>query len=80
MKRILFSLGLFLALVGNQVYADRSFYAESVKATYYDCTKAIEKGVPIAVDPSYTIFYYKDRMYTIVPRDTDMYCSVREFK
>ena len=47
MKRILFSLGLFLALVGSHAYAQiyeyEVFEAERANVTYSDCNKAIEK-------------------------------------
>jgi len=79
MKRILFSLGLFLALVGSHAYAE-IFYAEPVNGTYSDCTKAIEKGVAILVDPEATIFYYKDRLYTIIPTPSTMECRITKFQ
>ena len=80
MKRLLFSLGLLLALVGNQVYAER-FYAKPVDATYSECIEAIKKGVAILTEPTATIFYYKDAMYVISPQllSAAMDCYVQEF-
>ena len=74
MKGLLFSLGLLLALIGNQVYA-KKFYGTKIEPTYSDCTKAIEKGVAVTIDVNGThIFYYKDRLYTIIASPTQMEC------
>ena len=76
--KLLFSLGLLLALVGNHTYV-LTFDTTRVKATYSDCTKAIEKGVA-SWRTNFYHFYDKYRLYMIIPTPSSMECLAREFE
>ena len=73
---------MIYAILGTALFAESRFNADDIDSpSYSECKKAIENGVVVLIDENGThIFFYKDRLYTIVAGPYYLQCIAAEIK
>jgi len=77
-----FILTVCFIFVGSILSAQSSFKVKILDdPSYSECAKAIEKGVVVKIDENGThVFFYKDRLYTIMAGISYFECYASEIE